>query len=210
MSATLYALVVLQGSTLSFSPGYTTINECVEVYKGPHVGCFTYDPDGTTWTAFFKLPGSGLRTMGRIPNEGECHRYIAALKDDIPRACRQLAMPVTCTLSCRIEITPPPAAKPPEPPREPRSGPKPDPAGLIQVPQDLPKTDSFADVSVGPTELQPKDFPALPPKVQTDERISQPAPPKRTAQKRRQPGYAAPQPFDPLGAFVSLVTGRDW
>jgi hypothetical protein len=35
MSATLYALVVLQGTTLTFSPGYTTAAECLQQYKGP-------------------------------------------------------------------------------------------------------------------------------------------------------------------------------
>ena len=35
MSATLYALVVLQGTSLTFSPGYTTAAECLQQYKGP-------------------------------------------------------------------------------------------------------------------------------------------------------------------------------
>ena len=62
MSATLYALVVLQGTTLTFSPGYTTAAECLQQYKGPYVSCFPYDPERTTWTAFFKPPAvaSGL------------------------------------------------------------------------------------------------------------------------------------------------------
>ena len=34
MSATLYALVVLQGTTLSFSPGYTTAAECLAAIQG--------------------------------------------------------------------------------------------------------------------------------------------------------------------------------
>ena len=39
MSATLYALVVLQGANgLTFSPGYTTAAECMQQYKGPNVG----------------------------------------------------------------------------------------------------------------------------------------------------------------------------
>ena len=45
MSATLYALVVLQGTTLNFSPGYTTAAECLQQYKGPYVACFAYDPE---------------------------------------------------------------------------------------------------------------------------------------------------------------------
>jgi hypothetical protein len=47
MSATLYALVMLQGTTLSFSPGYASPTECYSVYKGPFVSCFTYNPDGS-------------------------------------------------------------------------------------------------------------------------------------------------------------------
>ena len=34
MSATLYALVVLQGTTLTFSPGYTTAAECHAAVQG--------------------------------------------------------------------------------------------------------------------------------------------------------------------------------
>ena len=46
MSATLYALVVLQGTNgLTFSPGYTTAAECLQQYKGPNVACFAYDPE---------------------------------------------------------------------------------------------------------------------------------------------------------------------
>ena len=40
MSQILYVLVVLQGTTLSFSPGYTTAAECMQQYTGPHVSCF--------------------------------------------------------------------------------------------------------------------------------------------------------------------------
>ena len=39
MSQVLYALVILQGSSgLTFSPGYTTVAECMQQYKGPNVG----------------------------------------------------------------------------------------------------------------------------------------------------------------------------
>ena len=34
MSSTLFALVVLQGTTLNFSPGYTTATECMQQYRG--------------------------------------------------------------------------------------------------------------------------------------------------------------------------------
>ena len=37
MSTTLFVLVVLQGTTLTFSPGYTTAAECLQQYKGPYV-----------------------------------------------------------------------------------------------------------------------------------------------------------------------------
>ena len=118
MSTTLFVLVVLQGANgLTFSPGYTTAAECLQQYKGPNVACFAYDPNLTTWTAFFRLPEGGFRTVGKIASEDECKRYIGAFKDGIPTACRQLAMPVTCNVACVKPIEPPPpAAKPvPEP-----------------------------------------------------------------------------------------------
>ena len=103
-------MVVLQGANgLSFSPGYTSLAECTQQYKGPNVACFDYDPDGTSWTAFFKLPDGAFRVVRKIPSEGECQRYIAAFKSDIPTACRQLPMPNTCSAACRLPETPPPA-----------------------------------------------------------------------------------------------------
>ena len=91
MSATLYALVVLQGTTLTFSPGYTTAAECLQQYKGPYVSCFPYDPERTTWTAFFKTPGSGFGSVWNFPNESVCQSYVGAFRPDVPAACRQLA-----------------------------------------------------------------------------------------------------------------------
>ena len=67
MSQILYALVVLQGTSLSFSPGYTTAAECMQQYKGPNVACFNYDPEGVSWTAFFKLPDGAFRVVRKIP-----------------------------------------------------------------------------------------------------------------------------------------------
>ena len=129
MSQVLYALVVLQGTTLNLSPGYTSVAECTQQYKGPYVSCFAYDPNLSTWTAFFKLPEGGFRTVGKIASEDECKRYIGAFKDGIPTACRQLAMPVTCNVACVAPVpAPPPAAKPVEP--DPTPAPKPDPAAL--------------------------------------------------------------------------------
>ena len=194
MSATLYALVVLQGTGLSFSPGYASAAECLQQYKGPNVACFAYDAGLSTWTAFFKLPEGGFRTVGKIASEDECNRYIGAFKDGIPTACRQLAMPVTCNVACVAPVTPPPAAKPVEPDKTPASPPvvpqaaPPDPASLNPKPSDIQvggkqytkvagltwverestKPDSFADVSVGPNDLQSKDQPTpLPPKTDT-------------------------------------------
>src|SRR3984957_10743061 len=114
MLATLYALVVLQSTSLTFSHGYTTAAECLQQYMGPNVACFSYDSGLSTWTAFFKLPEGGFRTVGKISSEDECKRYIGAFKDGIPTACRQLAMPVTCNVAC-VAPPPPPAAKPVQP-----------------------------------------------------------------------------------------------
>src|SRR6476620_8109117 len=134
MSQVLYALVILQGTSgLTFSPSYTTAAECMQQYKGPNVACFNYDPEGASWTAFFKLPDGGFRVVRRIPNEGECRRYIDAFRSDIPAACRQLAQPDTCNVACikPLEL-PPPAAKPDPVPQAPpeHTAPKADPAAL--------------------------------------------------------------------------------
>jgi hypothetical protein len=206
MSATLYALVVLQGTSLTFSPGYTTAAECLQQYKGPYVACFAYDPILSTWTAFFKLPEGGFRTVGKIASEDECKRYIGAFKDGIPTACRQLAMPVTCNVACVAPVpAPPPAAKPPEP------DPKPDPASIETKPSDIQvggkqytkvtglawvestKPDSFADVSVGPNDLQSKDQPS----------------PLKTAEAPKKRVVVAPHYYDrapqPLQTFIDTV-----
>jgi len=218
MSTTLFVLVVLQGANgLTFSPGYTTAAECMQQYKGPNVACFNYDPGGTSWTAFFKLPDGAFRVVRRIPNEGECRRYIDAFRSDIPAACRQLAQPDTCNVACIKPLEPPPAAKPvPQAPPE-HTAPKPDPASIEPKPSDIQvggkqytkvagltwverestKPDSFADVSVGPNDLQSKDQPTpLPPKT-----AEAPKAPKRVVVA---PHYddRAPQP---LQAFIDTV-----
>jgi hypothetical protein len=222
MSTTLFVLVVLQGANgLTFSPGYTTAAECMQQYKGPNVACFAYDAGLSTWTAFFKLPEGGFRTVGKIASEDECRRYIGAFKDGIPTACRQLAMPVTCNVACVAPVTPPPAAKPVEPDKTPASPPvvpqaaPPDPASIETKPSDIQvggkqytkvagltwvestKPDSFADVSVGPNDLQSKDqLSPVPPKT-----AEAPKAPKRVVQG---PHYydRAPQP---LQAFIDTV-----
>jgi len=228
MSTTLFVLVVLQGTSLTFSPGYTTAAECMQQYKGPNVACFAYDAGLSTWTAFFKLPEGGFRTVGKIASEDECKRYIGAFKDGIPTACRQLAMPVTCNVACVAPVQPPaptgaipPPSKPPvtAPPEVTPQAVPPDPAaskpsdiqvggkqytkvaGLTWVESGQSTNSSqlrpsaFADVSVGPTELQSKDKPTpLPPKVQTAQ-----APQGRYAPKQ----YA--QHPEPLKALIDVV-----
>ena len=136
MSTTLFVLVVLQGANdLTFSPGYTTAAECMQQYKGPNVACFNYDPEGTSWTAFFKLPDGAFRVVRRIPNEGEYRRYIDTFRSDIPAACRQSAQPDTCNVACIKPLEPPPpAAKPIEP--DPTPAP-PDPASIETKPSDI-------------------------------------------------------------------------
>jgi hypothetical protein len=220
MSATLYALVVLQGTTLTFSPGYTTAAECLQQYKGPYVSCFPYDPERTTWTAFFKTPCSGFGSIWNFPNESVCQSYVGALKPDVPAACRQLARPESCPVSCVAPVQPPAptgsiSPKPPEVTPPPEPDPKPDPASLNPKPSDIQvggkqytkvagltwverestKPDSFADVSVGPNDLQSKDQPT-------------PLPPK-TAEAPKKRVVVAPHYYDrapqPLQAFIDTV-----
>jgi hypothetical protein len=216
MSATLYALVVLQGTTLTFSPGYTTAAECLQQYKGPYVSCFPYDPERTTWTAFFKTPGSGFGSIWNFPNESVCQSYVGALRPDVPAACRQLARPESCPVSCVAPVQPPAPTgsvppKPPEVTPPPEPDPKPDPASIETKPSDIQvggkqytkvaglswieRADSFADVSVGPTELQSKDRPTpLPPRVQT----------AQAPQGRYVPKQYAQLP-EPLKALIDVV-----
>ena len=217
MSATLYALVILQGTSgLAFEPGYTSKEQCLSLYRGPSVSCFQYDPEGVTWTAFFKTPAGGFGSVWRFPNESICQNYIGALRSDVPSACRQLAHPEPCPVACKLPETP--AAKPPEP------DPKPDPASIETKPSDIQvggkqytkvaglawvestKPDSFADVSVGPNELRSKDKPSpLPPKA-----------PKRVVQGLHYYDRA-PQPLQALidtvmlpFDFLAYPGRRDW
>ena len=217
MSATLFVLVVLQGANgLTFSPGYTTAAECVQQYKGPYVSCFPYDPERTTWTAFFKTPGSGFGSIWNFPNESVCQSYVGALRPDVPAACRQLARPESCPVSCVAPVQPPAPTgsippKPPEVTPPPEPDPKPDPASIETKPSDIQvggkqytkvaglawveRADSFAEVQVGPNDLQSKDQPSP---LKTAEA---PKAPKRVVQG---PHYydRAPQP---LQAFIDTV-----
>ena len=216
MSSTLFALVILQGTSgFAFEPGFTSKEQCLSVYRGPSVWCYEYDPSGVTWTAFFKTPAGGFGSVWRFPNESTCQNYIGALRSDVPSACRQLAHPEPCPVACKLPETP--AAKPPEP------DPKPDPAsiaprptgietkpsdiqvggkrytkvaGLTWVERESTKPDSFADVSVGPNDLQSKDQPSPLPQTARAE-----APKKRVV--------VAPHYYDrapqPLQAFIDTV-----
>ena len=225
MSATLYALVVLQGTSgLAFEPGYTSKEQCLSVYRGPSVSCFQYDPEGVTWTAFFKTAAGGFGSVWRFPNESTCQNYIGALRSDVPSACRQLARPEPCPVACKLPETP--AAKPPEP------DPKPDPASIETKPSDIQvggkqytkvaglawverestKPDTFADVSVGPNNLQSKDRPNWQPsKTAEKKRVPQGAP--RVVQ-----GYNhAPEPVQGFidvvmlpWDFLAYPARRDW
>jgi hypothetical protein len=102
MSATLFALVVLQGSTLTFSPGYTSAQECQAVYQGPHVTCYAYDPSGTTWTGFFRMSDGSIQAFGRMRDEAECKRVMGNLAIGTPLACRQLAMVLASLAATRL------------------------------------------------------------------------------------------------------------
>ena len=181
---------------------------------------FNYGPEGTSWTAFFKLPEGGFRTVGKISSEDECRRYIGAFKDGIPTACRQLAMPVTCNVACVAPVQPPaptgsiPNPVPSKPPEVTPQAVPPDPASIETKPSDIQvggkqytkvagltwvestKPDSFADVSVGPNDLQSKDQPSSLPQTARAE-----APKKRVV--------VAPHDYDrapqPLQAFIDTV-----
>ena len=143
MSQILYVLVVLQGTSgLAFEPGYTSKEQCLSVYRGPSVSCFQYDPEGVTWTAFFKTPAGGFGSVWRFPNESTCQNYVNALRSDVPAACRQLAHPEPCPVACTAPVTPPPS-KPPE--VTPQAVPlPPDPASLPPGPTGMNQTQRHA------------------------------------------------------------------
>jgi hypothetical protein len=94
MSATLYALVVLQGTTFSFDPGYTSKAECEAQYKGGHVLCYPYDPQGTSWSIFFRLsPVGGVSAGKGFPNKDTCELYAGALRKASPPPAGSLLTP---------------------------------------------------------------------------------------------------------------------
>jgi hypothetical protein len=174
----------------------------------------------------FKTPGSGFGSIWNFPNESVCQSYVGALRPDVPAACRQLARPESCPVSCVAPVQPPAPTgsvppKPPEVTPPPEPDPKPDPASIETKPSDIQvggkqytsvaglswieRAHSFADVSVGPTELQSKDRPNWQP--------------SKTAEKKRVvQGYdLAPQPMQGFidvvmspWDFLSYPGRRDW
>ena len=57
MSSTLFALVILQGTSgLAFEPGFTGKEQCLSVYRGPSVWCYEYDPERRHLDGFFQNP----------------------------------------------------------------------------------------------------------------------------------------------------------
>lgn len=233
MSATLYALVIWQGASgLAFQPGYTSKEECQAVYQGPHVICWQYDPNMTTWTAFFRTtegPGSpkGFGAIWRFPNESVCQNYINALKSEAYGACRQLPHPEPCPVACRAPeppapTPPPPPAAPPPPPAA-NDAPKPHPASLrltYRSGQDCrvgwsPKQctayrleaiqlagghyePGFRWVSDDSIKVKDADKPYLESTVVETPKL-------RTAVRSGAPQQPQQQ-FDPVGAFIGLVT----
>ena len=208
-----------------------TKEECLAQYKGPAVGCFDYDPEGSTWTAFFRLADGSLRVVRKIPSEAECQRYIGAFKSDVPAACRQLAQPNVRSVACRAPEPPPPppAAKP-----EPDTAPKPDPASIksdaagvyrsgqtCQVGWSQKQCSAYRvadEVQIDGTQYTRVAGLAWTPvtEVPTASREDQPAPPP----KQRVARQPQPQQFAPLGEFIAVVTSpirfatyparRDW
>ena len=191
MSVTLWALVTLQLNTFAVDPGYESKSECEAMYKGQHTLCFPYDPDLKTWSMFFKLPSGGIKTGRGFTSRDECETYIGAFKTDIPAICRPLAFPATCTLACVKPIEPPPPPPPPpaaKPAPQPETLPNPDPANIQIDGKQYTRVAGLAWTPV--TEDQPAP-PPMPPKQRTAER------------RTRQP---QPQQFDPIGAFVGVIT----
>ena len=125
------------GHHLTFSPGYTTAAECLQQYKGPNVACFAYDPSLSTWTAFFKLPEGGVRTVGKITSEDECKRYIGALRTVSPPLAGSWLCLSLATLPALRPCQPPAPTQPARNLLPPDSDPKPDPASIDTKPNNI-------------------------------------------------------------------------
>ena len=83
MAQVLYALVVLQGTTLNLSPGYTSVAECTQQYKGPYVSCFAYDPNSAPGRRLLNFRRAGSGPSARLPARTS-GASIGAFKDGIP------------------------------------------------------------------------------------------------------------------------------
>ena len=222
MSATLYALVILQGTTLTFEPGYPTAAECTQQYKG----------DTLVASRMTRTSARGRRSLNsRKVDLGQSARLSAKTSArDTSVRLRTVSRPPAGSWRCPSLVTlpalrpmpPPPPAPPPKPPEVTPPPvppePKPDPASLETKPNDVQvggksyakvagltwveREDSFADVSVGPNDLQSKDAPwpqrdcptPLPPKVQT----------AQAPQGRYVPMQYAQHP-EPLKAIIDVV-----
>ena len=156
-------------------------------------------PDGLSWTAFFKLPDGGFRTVGGINSEDECKRYIGAFRDGVPTACRQLSTVVCCTVTpapppapvapcqpCGPSVTPPPTPPAPQPQSVPEK--KPDPVLIMDRNSHEP---SFSNRPI--LTASASTAPAAAPLHQDSKGVV----------RRRL------QQFDPIGALVAFFTPRD-
>ena len=152
MSATLYALVVLQGTALNSSPGYTTAAECLAVYKeAPPLLASRQDPGPQQHgRRSLNFPGGGFRRVYGINSEDECKRYIDAFRDGVPTACRQLAMPSGCSAACRLLQC-----------RNASKTPKPDlPRKLEPAPKETPKVPEH-NSSLSGQKFKPRHVPGI-------------------------------------------------
>jgi hypothetical protein len=202
MSISLWALIIMQGTNgLAFEPGYISKEACQAVYRGPSVICFEYDPNLTTWTAFFKTPTNGFGAIWRFPTESACQGYVAALRPDAAGACRQLAHVENCPVACTAPVPPPVApcqpcgpsvTPPPKPPApQPQSVPekKPDPVLIMDRNGHEP---SFSNRPI--MTASASTTPAAAPLHQN---------PKRVVRRGQ-------QQFDPIGALVALFTLKNY
>ena len=117
MSATLYVLVVLQGTTVSLSaPATPPQRSAYSSTRGRTLLASRMTQASAPGQRSLSFRKAALGQLARLASEDECKRYIGAFKDGIPTACRQLAMPVSCSVACVAPVpAPPPAAKPVEP-----------------------------------------------------------------------------------------------
>jgi hypothetical protein len=226
MSATtLFVLVMVAPGVpggLTFSPGFVSVQECVAQYKGPNVACFNYDPGGVSWSAFFRLADGSLQRVFGINSEAECQRYIGAFKDEVPKACRQLALAISAPCSASCPVPPAPAPAPPAPPPPAPTLPPPgagaltpDPAGITD--NNAMKNDDVQladghyhrsrplwlwipddENSNSAVKVADKDKPYIEPRIAEK-------PPRRIAQRNIPQEIRQQQPPEPLKAMIDVV-----